>query len=55
PFEQRDMSQTRTYGGLGIGLALVKKYVDLLGGTLHISSKEHEGSSFVVKIPAHLN
>jgi signal transduction histidine kinase len=53
PFEQRDMSQTRTYGGLGIGLGLVKKYVDFLGGALHISSKEHEGSSFVVEIPAH--
>lgn len=55
PFEQRDMSQTRNYGGLGIGLTLVKKYTELLDGTLYISSQEGEGSSFVVEIPAHLN
>jgi signal transduction histidine kinase len=54
-FKQRDMSQTRIHGGLGLGLNLVKKYTELLDGTLHISSKEGRGSSFVVEIPAHLN
>ena len=38
------------YSGNGIGLFIVKKYIDLLGGTIHFSSKEGEGTSFVFNL-----
>jgi signal transduction histidine kinase len=46
--------------GMGLGLSLVKEFVDLNNGTIQISSKHGEGSSFVVSIPVvfvhgHLN
>jgi signal transduction histidine kinase/DNA-binding response OmpR family regulator len=38
--------------GTGIGLALAKDIVELHGGTIHVESKENEGSVFTVKLPA---
>jgi PAS domain S-box-containing protein len=37
--------------GTGLGLNIVKKYVELLGGTIDFSSRENEGSVFTVKFP----
>lgn len=39
-------------GGTGIGLALVKSFVDLLGGTVRVNSSEGRGAEFVVSLPA---
>ena len=50
-FSQADMSRTREYDGLGLGLTVAKKYVDLLGGVIEFKSKETVGSSFTVSIP----
>ena len=38
-------------GGTGLGLAITKAYVEILGGTIDISSKLSEGTTFTVKIP----
>jgi signal transduction histidine kinase/DNA-binding response OmpR family regulator len=53
-FYQVDSSQTRAYEGSGLGLALTKELVDLLGGSISVESKEGEGSVFNVQLPAAL-
>ena len=52
PFRQADSSTKRSYGGLGIGLSLVKKFVELHGGSVSASSKGlGQGATFVIEIP----
>ncbi|RYX86707.1 PAS domain S-box protein [bacterium] len=51
-FRQADASSTRTYGGLGIGLALVRSLMEAHGGTVSASSEgEGRGSIFTVVFP----
>lgn len=50
-FYQVDGSNTRTFEGTGIGLALIKELVDLHGGTITVDSEEKAGASFVVVLP----
>jgi len=51
-FRQGDCSTTRGYGGLGLGLAIVRHLVELHGGTVHADSPgQGRGSSFSVSFP----
>jgi signal transduction histidine kinase/CheY-like chemotaxis protein len=51
-FRQADGSRTRAYGGLGLGLSLVKSFVEAHHGTVEaISEGEGKGSTFIVKLP----
>jgi signal transduction histidine kinase/CheY-like chemotaxis protein len=51
-FRQGDSSTTRQYGGLGLGLGIVRHVVELHGGTVKASSDgAHRGSHFEVRLP----
>lgn len=51
-FRQENSSITRTYGGLGLGLAIVRHLVELHGGTVWVDSLgEGKGTSFSVLLP----
>jgi len=49
-FTQADGSITRKYGGTGLGLAICKAYVQLMGGSLSLSSARHQGSDFAFTV-----
>jgi PAS domain S-box-containing protein len=50
-FRQVDNSATRKYGGTGLGLALSKGYIELLGGNIKLTSQPGKGSVFFFTLP----
>ena len=49
-FRQVDSSQTRSHGGVGVGLFIVKKYVELLNGKIGVESSPGRGTTFTLTI-----
>ena len=50
-FSQEESSARTKYKGTGLGMAITKRYVDLMGGTITVESKKGFGSTFLVELP----
>jgi CheY-like chemotaxis protein/two-component sensor histidine kinase len=51
-FRQADATTTRRYGGLGLGLSIVKTLIELHGGSVRVKSPgENQGATFIVSLP----
>lgn len=52
PFRQLQNATTRTAGGTGLGLAVTKRFAELLGGSVAVQSELERGTTFTVRIPS---
>jgi signal transduction histidine kinase len=51
-FSQVDDTTTRRFGGTGLGLALTRRFCDMMGGSIGVESAIGEGSTFTIRLPA---
>ena len=49
-FSQEDTRTTNRYGGSGLGMAITKSIVDMMGGEIHVESEKGRGSTFTVTV-----
>ena len=54
PFTREDTRVTHEIQGTGLGMAITKSLVDLMGGSIKVNSKLGEGSTFIVELELHI-
>src|ERR1044072_1832392 len=52
-FSQAEASTSKKYGGTGLGLVITRRFCQLLGGEVTVTSEPGKGSTFSVRLPAH--
>ena len=50
-FTQEESGARTQYRGTGLGMSIVKKYVEMMGGTISVQSKQNVGTTFIVELP----
>lgn len=53
-FSQEEVGARTQYKGTGLGMAITKRYVEMMGGTISVQSKKGEGTTFTVELPMEL-
>ena len=53
-FQQADSSISQKFGGTGLGLVITKSFVELMGGSIQVTSQLEKGSCFSMILPSHL-
>lgn len=54
-FTQEDDTVTSRYGGSGLGMAITKNFIELMNGTISVTSEKGKGSTFVVTVPLQIS
>lgn len=52
-FSQEDTANTTEFGGTGLGMAITKNLVDMMGGAIRVESERGVGTTFFVDVPRH--
>ena len=51
PFEQEIVETSRKYGGTGLGMAITRNIVEMMGGTIKVQTEKNRGTEFIICLP----
>ena len=51
PFKQETVETSRKYGGTGLGMAITRNIVEMMGGTINVQTEKNRGTEFIICLP----